>query len=123
MTLSSFVHRFLFSIVAAAPFYNLMKASEYKFYIIAAVLTILNFIFYISAKRAKKSVLFRPVSLRERKEFLMRTRNRQPAGPVFRSNAGRDSESRLSELKNLYDKGLITESEYSDRKKDIINGI
>ncbi|MEN8222051.1 MAG: SHOCT domain-containing protein [Acidobacteriota bacterium] len=121
MDLSSYFHRFLLSIVAAAPFYNLMKKSEHKYYIIAAVLIILNLIFNLIGNRAKKSVMFKPVSIAERKEFFKKFRTGTKRSNT--SGANRTAGSRLEELKSMYDRGLITEKEYNEKKKEIINGL
>lgn len=121
MKASSVFHRFLLSIVAAAPFYNLMKKSDHNYYIIGAVLIILNFIFTLISKKAGKPVMLRPVSIAERKEFFKKFR----AGgkQTHTSGVGRTAGSRLEDLKSMYDRGLITEEEYNEKKKEIINGL
>ncbi len=121
MNISSVVHRFLLSIVVAAPFYNLMNKSEHKYYIIGAVLIILNIIFTLISNRAKKSVLFRPVSIAERKELFKKFRSgqRQTNTP----GTDRTAEVRLKELKRMHERDLITEDEYRKKREEIINGL
>jgi hypothetical protein len=121
MTASSLFHRFLFSIVLAAPFYNLMKSSENRLYIISGVLIILNIILNLIAERSKRSVLFRPVSLEKRAEVLKKLRSARSARE-YKTDAGTDEE-RLKTLKDLFEKGLISETDYSEKKREIINGI
>ena len=37
--------------------------------------------------------------------------------------AGSDAEARLTELKSLYDRSLITEEEYEAKRRDILSGL
>lgn len=121
MKISSVFHRFLLSIVVAAPFYNLIKKSEHKYYIIGVILVILSLIFTLISNRAKRSVMFKPVSIAERKELFKKFRSGRKQARS--SGEGRTAGSRLGELKSMYDRGLITEKEYNEKKKEIINGL
>jgi len=121
MTLSSIVHRFLLSVVLAAPFYNLMKKSEHKIYIIAAVLIFLNIILTLIGERAKRSVAFKPVNIRARGDFLKKIREYKKTGQY--QSPGKSAEERLRELKKMHERDLITEEEYRKKREEIINGI
>lgn len=98
-----------------------MKKSEHRFYIIGSVLIILNLIFTLISKKAGKSVMFRPVSIAERKEFFKKFRPGRKQ--THNSREDRTAGSRLEDLKSVYDRGLITEEEYNEKKKEIINGL
>ena len=121
MKLSSIIHRFLLSIVIAAPFYNLMNSSEHKIYIIGGVLVFLNVIINLMGNRARKSLLLKPVSLAEKRELFKQYRK---SGKMRNyTSTGKTEEKRLRELADLYDKNLISMSEYETKKKEIIDGI
>jgi hypothetical protein len=46
-----------------------------------------------------------------------------PAAPALPAPAGNDPEQRLLTLKRLYDKGLISKSEYEKKRQEIIKGL
>ena len=119
MKLSSIIHRFLLSIVIAAPFYNLMNSSAHKIYIISGVLRFLNIILTYLGEKAKRSVMFRPVSIKERVDFLKKTRSERKINN-YRAK-GYSNEERLRELRKMFDRGLISEDEYMNKKKEILN--
>ena len=121
MNILPYFHRFLFSIIIAAPFYNLMKKSAQKYYIIAAVLIILNLIFTRISKRAERSLLLRPVSFKERTELMKKFKASRKTGR--QASTSTSGEKRLEELKRLYERNLISDEEYREKKKEIINGL
>ncbi len=121
MKLSSMIHRFFISIVLAAPFYNLMKKSDHKIYIITGVLIFLNITINLIGNRARKSLLLKPVTLAEKRELFRKFRKQGETGNYAAD--GRTEEKRLKDLKSLYEKNLITLSEYESKKKEIIDGI
>jgi len=121
MTLSSIAHRFLLSVVLAAPFYNLMKKSEHKILIIAIVLIFLNIVLTIIGERAKRSVMFKPANIRTRSDLLKKIRKYKKTGH-YRAT-GRSAEERLRELKKMHERDLITEAEYRKKREEIIDGI
>jgi len=121
MKLSSMIHRFFLSIVLAAPFYNLMKNSDHKIYIIAGVLIFLNIILNLIGNRARKSILLKPVTLAEKRALFRKFRKSEKRSNY--SPSGGTEEKRLKELKAIYEKNLITLAEYEEKKKEIINGL
>ncbi len=114
----SLFHQFLFSIVIIAPFYNLIKKSDYKIEIISGLLIILTFFFHRIAIKAHKKFHSDP-RVRER---LINRFNKIDGAETFRTKNQKSDpvESRLKKLKKLKNSGLISEKEYSDKKREII---
>ncbi|MEN8154123.1 MAG: SHOCT domain-containing protein [Acidobacteriota bacterium] len=120
MNVSKIFHRFLFSIVLAAPFYNLMNKSENKLYLIGGLLIILNLIIYFIVSKAKKTRLLKPVTIQDREQLakFIKTHRKKKHKPAPERVP---SEVRLREIKRLFDSGLITQEEYNNKKEEIIN--
>lgn len=114
----SLFHQFLFSIVIIAPFYNLIKRSELKMELIAGLLIILTFLFHRISLRAGRKFNINP-GAKERMLNKLRKIESTKKGVIDKYNYN-PVESRLRKLKKLKNSGLISEKEYSDKKREIL---